>query len=196
MITGIVLAGGESRRMGCRKALLELDGETFLERVVRTLREGGCDDVVVVLNGDVETDRLTEGAGGRSTPGGGAGSEQIDSLRAGIRALPADAEAAVVLPVDHPMVQPSTVATLIAAYRRGQRAIIRVRHAGKTGHPVLFAATVFKELLEGHLAEGARSVIRAHEEDQQVIEVDDPGVLVDVDTPAEYDHHIGRRRDR
>ena len=90
MIAGIVLAGGQSRRMGRRKATLEVGGETFLERAVRVLGEGGCSDIVVVLGADEpELPKLTTGSGVRAARSGG-GPEQIDSLRAGLRALPAD----------------------------------------------------------------------------------------------------------
>ena len=96
MIAGIVLAGGRSQRMGRPKATLKVGDETFLERAVRILGEGGCEDIVVVLGvDDPELVDLASGSGARSASSGG-GPEQIDSLRAGLRALPADVAAAVV----------------------------------------------------------------------------------------------------
>lgn len=187
MICGIVLAGGQSRRMGRPKALLRAGADTFLERAVRLLRQGGCDDVVVVLNAeDPIRETIATRAGGRVIRGEGRDSEQIDSLRAGLKALPRDTEAAVALPVDHPRVEPRTVSRLIEAFRSRRAPVILVSHGGEHGHPVLFSSQVFGELLAGKLPEGARSVIHRHDGDVEVLEVDDPGVLIDVDTPADY----------
>jgi nicotine blue oxidoreductase len=195
MIAGIVLAGGASRRMAQAKALLKAGEETFLERAIRILRAGGCEEVVVVLNEpDAQVSDLTSGAGGLSAPGAGSHSEQIDSLRAGLRALPREAEAVVVMPVDHPLVRPTTVALLIGAYRSARPAIVRAVYRGRHGHPVLFASSIFEELLHGPRSEGARSVIRAHQESTAEVEVDDRGVVIDVDTPEDYEKYIGDLR--
>ena len=111
MIAGIVLAAGRSRRMGEPKAFLRLDGRTFLERAVNALREGGCQDVVVVTGpeGDALSMRISAAAaelGARTAANPLAGSEQVDSLRAGLRALDDAVDAAIVVPVDVPRVSP------------------------------------------------------------------------------------------
>ncbi|NIN72598.1 MAG: NTP transferase domain-containing protein [Gemmatimonadetes bacterium] len=191
MIAGIVLAGGRSQRMGRPKGTLKVGEETFLERAVRVLREGGCGDIVVVLGVDApQLPGLTMGSGVRATKGG-EGPEQIDSLRAGLRALPATAEAAVVIPVDHPLIEPNTVTTIIETFEACRAPVVRVFHGGRGGHPVLFAANVFDELLSSELPEGARTVIRAHDGDLVEVDVDDPGVLIDINTPADYEEHLG-----
>src|SRR5262249_10914146 len=100
MIAGIVLAAGRSRRMGTPKAFLTLRDITFLERAVWALRDGGCGEVVVVAGpADDATAREVAGAaerlGARAAVNPETGSEQIESLRAGLRGLGAAAEAAV-----------------------------------------------------------------------------------------------------
>ena len=105
--------------------------------------------------------------------------------------MAATAEAVVVLPVDHPMVKARTVMALIAAYRDSAAPIVRPVYQGKAGHPVLFSATVFDELLHEELAEGARSVVRGHADQCVSVEVEDRGVVVDIDTPSEYERHFG-----
>jgi len=191
MIAGIVLAGGRSRRMGRRKATLKVGNETFLERAARVLREGGCEDIVVVLGVDEpELADFTTGSPIRATRTGG-GAEQIDSLRAGLRALPAAARAVVVIPVDHPLIEPGTVAALIEAFEDGGAPVARVSHKGRHGHPVLFAAAVFDELLNEDLPDGARTLVRSHAADLIDVDVDDPGVLIDIDTPTDYSEHLG-----
>ena len=192
MISGIVLAGGRSRRMGRAKALLDADGRTFLDRTLDALRFGGCDEVVVVLNSqDPIIDDIVARAGAISTPGAGPGTEQIDSLRCGLGRLSESAEAVVVLPVDHPMVKPATVAALILGFRASAAPVVRPIHEGKPGHPVLFASTVFPELLSSELTDGARSVVRAHAHQLMNVEVVDRGVVLDIDTPSEYERHFG-----
>ncbi len=180
--------------MGRPKASLEVEGETFLQRAVNTLIAGGCADVVIVIDPDhpVGPVRAFEG-GVRSAAGSGSGTEQIESLRSGLRATSAAAEAAVVMPVDHPLVRPETVAALIAAFAEGggEALIVRPTFQGKHGHPVLFSAALFGELLHGAAPEGARSVVRSHAGEVSDLEVDDGGVVIDVDTPEEYERWLG-----
>jgi CTP:molybdopterin cytidylyltransferase MocA len=196
MIGGIVLAGGRSKRMGRPKALLEAGGSTFLERAVRVLAAGGCEEVVVVVNSDDPTlADLAEQLGARITHGAGAGSEQIDSLRAGLQALPPELEAVVVLPVDHPLVEPSTVRQIVEAFRAGAAPIVRPVYEGRHGHPALFGAVVFDDLLHGALPDGARTLVRAHAGSTGEVEVDDRGVLIDVDTPEDYEEHVRKGRE-
>lgn len=195
MVTGIVLAGGRSRRMGHPKALLTVGGVSFLERCAASLAAGGCEDVLVVVNSeDPEMERLALAAGARVIPGAGEGSEQIDSLRAGLKQLEPPVEAVVVLPVDHPLVTGETVEALIRAYRESSAPIVRVVYGGKRGHPVLFDRTCFPDVLEGGWAEGARAVIRRYRDVSRDVEVADPGVIADFDTPADLERYLGDAR--
>ncbi len=192
MIGGIVLAGGRSERMGRPKALLRAGEGSFLDRAVHTLRAGGCEAVVVVLNRrDPDVAVLSERSDAHAAWTEADDGEQIDSLRVGLRALPPSCEAAVVLPVDHPLVKPETVGALIETYRKQQAPVVRAVHKGRHGHPVLFSAATFDELLQGDLPAGARGVVRGHARDRVDVEVDDAGVLVDVDTPEDYERHFG-----
>jgi len=191
MIAGIVLAGGRSARMGRPKALLSAGDRSFVEAAIGCLIEGGCSEVIVVVNeGEAELMDLAARAGGVLTWGAGPDTEQIDSLIAGVKALPPEVEAAVVLPVDHPRVKPQTVAAMIRAFAASHPPIIQLRHQGRHGHPVLFAAPLFDEL-KGDLPEGARTVIDRHRAAVHELDVDDPGILLDVDTPDVYEQEFG-----
>jgi molybdenum cofactor cytidylyltransferase len=190
MIAGIVLAAGRSRRMGEPKAFLTVRGRTFLETAVEALREGGCDPVVVVAppaelppGGRIAAEAARLGALPAVNPD--PDSEQVDSLRAGLRVLGARGpEAVVVAPVDVPGVTPELVGRLVAAFHATGAPVVVPARAGRYGHPVLFSRHVFGELLAPQLPEGARSVVHAHAGELVEVEVD--ALPPDVDTPAEY----------
>ena len=190
-IDGIVLAAGASSRMGQAKPLLKIGDTTFLERAIHALRDAGCRYVVAVVNDDDDwAARLADVSGAAMVTNDRAGSEQIDSLRLGIANLPEDSTAAVVLPVDFPNVQVTTIKTLIQEFDSGDAVILNPSYNGSAGHPVIFARAVFPELMKPDLEDGARSVIDAHRSDARTVAVDDAGVLVDIDTPADYDEHV------
>jgi CTP:molybdopterin cytidylyltransferase MocA len=189
MICGIVLAAGRSRRMGEPKALLAAGDETFLRRAVRALREGGCAYVVVVtarLDDEAARQFAEEAAvldaGIAVNPA--AESEQVDSLRVGLRSLPPEAAAAVVAPVDVPDVSGALVRAVIDAHTRTGAAVCLPARDGRHGHPVLFARRVFAELMRPDLPRGARTVIHAHAAD--LVEVPVDALPTDVDTPDDY----------
>jgi molybdenum cofactor cytidylyltransferase len=187
-ILGIVLAAGRSRRMGRPKALLRLGDRSFLRAAVETLSEGGCGDVVVVVaSAAIEAEAWSAGA--RVEWNDARDSEQVDSLRIGLGAAPAGATAAVVHPVDHPLVDPATVRALIHAHGVRPGAIVRPVYAGRPGHPTLFPRPLWPALLDRSLPQGARSVVEAAATETVDVPVDDPGVLADIDTPDAYDQH-------
>ena len=185
-VHGVLLAAGRSSRMGRSKPLLAIDGETLVERGTRVLLEGGCDGVIAVVRAeDDATASLARAAGARVVVNDDPQAQQADSLRLALRELPGDAAAAAVLPVDVPFVQPATVARLIAAFRAGTALVVRPTYRGEPGHPTLFARALFADLAARELPHGARTVIEAHAADTLDIEVDDPGVAQDVDTPED-----------
>lgn len=191
-IDGIVLAAGASSRMGSSKALLEIDGTTFLERAVHTLREAGCRYVVAVVNDDDWVERLADVSGAAVIINDKDDSEQIESLQLGLANLPEDSRAAVVLPVDYPRVNVETVRQLIHEFTNGAARILNPSYNGEAGHPVVFGSELYSDLLAPHGPDGARSIIEEHQREARTIAVDDEGVLIDVDTRADYDKHIKR----
>jgi len=187
-IDGIVLAAGRSSRMGRSKAELELGGRSFLERCLDALLGGGCCSVVVVLGGGEARGDARGGVAYVLNPD--PASEPIDSLRIGLAALPADSAGVAVLPVDAPAVRTDTLRRLIAAFRTASDAsgrVVRPVHDGTAGHPTIFARALFPELRAGGLARGAESVVAAHAAARLDVEVDDPGIAANVNTPDDYD---------
>ncbi|HET9440415.1 MAG TPA: nucleotidyltransferase family protein [Longimicrobiales bacterium] len=190
-IDGIVLAAGASRRMGEPKPLLEVDGASFVEHAIKLLRNAGCRYVVAVVNGDDDwIARLADTSGAAVVINEQTNSEQIDSLRLGIANLPDGYEAVLVLPVDFPRVQPATIERLLAEYARQPAGVLNPAYQGQPGHPVLFARDVAADLLHPDLPAGARTVIEQHAAEARTIDVDDAGVLIDIDTPADYERYV------
>ncbi len=177
--------------MGSPKALLDAGGSSFLARILLSLRAGGAGPLLVVvrdLEGAVALEAGDQGGTLVLNPDPSPG--PISSLQAGILALPPDAEGVLLAPVDHPLFAPGTVAALIRAFRETRPPIVVPAFGGRRGHPVLFGRTLFPELLEEGLPEGARTVVRRYLQGRLQLPVDDPGVLGDIDTPQDYRRHF------
>jgi molybdenum cofactor cytidylyltransferase len=191
---GIIPSAGASARMGQPKALLRVGRETFLERTVGALRRGGCDPVfVVVAEGDEEAARQARTAGARVIENPEPGEGPITSLRLALAALDESAAGLVYLPVDHPLVRPDTVRALLDASRSAAAKLALPVHEGERGHPAVFGRALFAELSDPSLEGGARTVTHRHLDEALLVDVADPGVLTDIDTPETYDEAVGGR---
>lgn len=111
---------------------------------------------------------------------------QLSSLRIGIKAVRGECSGLLMFLVDHPQVRPETVRLMTDRFREGGGEIVVPTCAGRRGHPVLFGASVFDELLTVPLEGGARQVVHARPERVIEVAVDDPGILRDIDTPEDY----------
>lgn len=189
-VAGVVPAAGRSSRMGSPKPLLDADGRTFLQRVVGALSGGGCVPVLVVVrdpSGPVAAMARGAGAGVVENPDPSAG--PISSLRAALRSLDDPVAGCAFCPVDHPRIDPETVERLLEVFRESGAPAVVPRHGDRRGHPVVFREALFAELLEDELDEGARTVLHRHRDDVREVEVEDAGILVDIDTISEYRRH-------
>ena len=196
MIPGIVLAGGKSSRMGRPKALLPIgsSGDTFFDRVTRTLLEAGIQDVIVVVGADADAIRAAARprSGVRIVDNPDYDEGQLTSLLAGLRAIDAaHTTAALMTLIDVPLVSAATVRTLIATQRERGALVVRPVSNGRHGHPVIFGRDLFGELQCADPAHGAQPVVRAHAADMIEVPIDDEGAFTDIDTREEYERFIG-----
>ncbi|HEX2574142.1 MAG TPA: nucleotidyltransferase family protein [Polyangia bacterium] len=182
-ITAVILAAGASRRMGSPKALLELQGETYLARIARTARAAGVSHILVVAgppHGERVRARLPVGAAVIWNPDPGRG--MFSSVQAGVAGLPRGTLSALVWPVDQPLVREDTVRRVLAA-QPGRIAI--PRHQGRGGHPVRIPVACFGPLLALPADATLKELIDRQAALRVDVDVEDEWAVRDVDTPEE-----------
>lgn len=186
-VIAILLAAGESRRMGYPKPLLRIGAATFIAHTTAIILQA-APRMIVVLGAHAARVRPAVPHDARiavvENPDYRNG--QLSSLKVGLRRAIADGAAAVMVHLaDHPTVALATYRDLLAAHERRARPIVIARYNGRRGHPALFDAAVFAELLEAPEDQGAKAVINADPARLAYVDVDDPGVVLDLDTPAD-----------
>jgi molybdenum cofactor cytidylyltransferase len=194
MIAGLILAAGESSRMGTDKALLAYRSRTFLETIIGTLRQAGIEHVAVVLGHHAnEIQRAIDLAGTEVVINQDYRRGQTSSLQAGLRAFHntdakphQEIEAVVLCLVDHPAISAEITEQLIAAFRKSHAPVMIPTYQGQRGHPVLITRAVCSELLTMDSNKGANTVIRSYRDATHFVEVDDSGILLDIDDSEAY----------
>ena len=185
-VKGIILAAGKSERFGYPKQLALVEGIPMLERVVEIALASPLESVVVVLGANAERifpileGKLVQVVVNRDWPEGIA-----SSIRAGLLAIGPEAEAAIFFLADQPFVKPDTVAAIIRSYYQTRKPIVAPTYKGIRGNPVLFDRSTFLELASLRGDKGGRSIIESHPDWVQTVEVNDPGIRIDVDTPQD-----------
>jgi len=185
MIAALILAAGESRRMGRPKALIPFQGLTFVEHLLAATRLPRIGETRVVLGAGAAEIR------GRLPVGDSQivvneewESGPLSSIWAGLRSLPdSDIEGALICPVDHPLVTLRLIGGIVAAFDRSGKAIVLPTFLGRRGHPVLFASRLFSELMSAPLDVGARAVVRAHRGEIEEVPTEEEGVVLNLNDP-------------
>lgn len=168
--------------MGTPKALLEYRGETFLGRLVR-LFSARCSPVIVVLGAHAEEIRAGSRAECTFVFNADYRTGQTSSMQCGLRAVPAAADGVLFTLVDHPAVSRETLERLFTP----GGSVLRVpRFDGRRGHPIWFSSKLIPEFLAIPQDGAARDVVRAHAAETEFLDVDDAGILADIDDPAAY----------
>jgi CTP:molybdopterin cytidylyltransferase MocA len=170
--------------MGTSKQLLLLGDRPVIRWCAGAIIASGVQDLVVVVN--AEGERIVEALEGLSVKvvrNDSAESQMADSVRVGVRALDDRVSGVLVCLSDHPLIAPDTFRTVIQAHHREPDRIIIPCHGGRRGHPALFSRTILDEILSGGTL---RDIIGKDERRVQKIDVDDEGILQDMDTNEDY----------
>lgn len=180
-----ILAAGESRRMGTPKALLPYRGKTFVEHLLEVTRHprAGVLRVVVGAHADEISAKLADQSESivvnRDWQQG-----QLSSIQAAIRSLPAVATGGLLLcPVDHPIISAALVDRLIHEFDSSGRKIVLPVYRGRRGHPLIFHAALYDELLTASPGVGARQVVWAHAAEVSELVTEEEGVILNLNDP-------------
>ncbi len=184
MISGIILAAGASRRMGTPKQSLELAGKPMLQYSVERFLESSLDQVILVVGPDTKWKKARR-RGLRVVVNPSPGRGISFSVKVALDSISPRSEAAVIGLGDKPLLRASTIDSLIEAHRRSDAEIIVPVCRGRRGNPILFRKRLFPELrsLKGDV--GAKVLVESKSYSVEEVPVDDVGVLLDVDVPAD-----------
>jgi molybdenum cofactor cytidylyltransferase len=177
--------------MGRPKALLPYRGETFLDRLIGVLGSR-CSPVVVVLGHEAAVIRagMVRHAEAAIVVNENWHEGQLSSMQCGLRALLAAAEGVMFTPVDFPAIAEETVAALVSRFERGDAPLVIPRYGQRRGHPVCCSRELIQEFLSLPPDAQAREIVHRHSAEAAYVDVDDPGVLLDVDDPEAYHNLI------
>ena len=183
----VVTAAGSAERFGGRKLLTPVDGEPLLDHTIRSLLDGGVSKVIVVVGKDdrAELERDVNAMNdARVWPVENPAPERgmFSSIQEGVQEVSGDV--LLVLPGDMPYVEPETVRLVLDTWQL-QRGIVSPRYRGKRGHPVAMPLAFRDEIRATPVGANLHEVIKKHLEMRVDLDVDDPGVLRDVDVPAD-----------
>jgi molybdenum cofactor cytidylyltransferase len=187
MISAILLAAGESRRMGQFKQLLPLGDKTFVEHCLDSLLASRVDEVVVVTGyRQAEVRNAIGKRAARFVFNPAYQSGMASTIKTGVEALSKNALACLIALVDQPRVATDAIDLLIGTYEEAKPLIVIPTYEGKNGHPVLIDLKLKEEILTMDLGEGLREVIRRHSSQIVHVEVGNRAVLEDCDLPEDY----------
>ena len=188
----VIPAAGFSRRMGQPKLLLPWGGSTVIEHLLAALSHpriiARC---VVCRRDDGELARVVDRAGGQVIQPAVDPPEMKDSVLAALGEIerlwhPAPDEGWVLCPGDQPLLPPGILQPLVAAWDAGTAEVLIPRHGGHKGHPVLFRWQLYGEIRTLGADEGLNALVRHPSRKIEFVDLDVPGILVDLDTPEDY----------
>lgn len=193
MISALLLAAGESRRMGAFKQLLKIGDKTFVAHCVDNLLASRVDEVIIVIGHRESEVRLAIGNSRVkfvSNPGYLSG--MASSIKLGVQALSEEARACVIALVDQPQVGPDVINGLMEAYEKDRPLIVIPTYEGRNGHPILLDLSVREEILTMDLTQGLREVVHRHLDQIARVEVSSSAVLEDCDLPEDYERILNQ----
>jgi len=188
---GLILAAGESRRMGSPKALLRYRDETFLDTLTALLARF-CAPVIVVLGAHAAEIRAASTRPATFVVNPDFALGMTTSLQVGLRAVPPEADGVLFTLVDHPAASSSTLDALLAAANPDDASLVRVpRYRAKRGHPIWFSRELMPEFLALPADGPARDVVARYLDRTEYLDLEDPGIVADIDSPEDYRALVG-----
>jgi molybdenum cofactor cytidylyltransferase len=191
MLAAVILSGGASSRMGSPKALLPYQRRPFLEHLldVTTQPEIGVRRVVLGANAEpiakavnLKADEIVINHEWEKG--------QLSSIQAALQSLPGATDGMLLCLIDHPLVSSPLVRELIETFYKSQKAIVLPVYQGRRGHPVIFSATLYEELIHAPVETGARAVVWAHSRDVAEVSTNEEGCVLNLNDPETLNQAI------
>ena len=188
MISAILLAAGQSKRMGQPKMLLPWDQSTVIEQVITTFLKAGVEDLIVVTGGAREqVERVISPYPVRKVYNNHhVAGEMLSSIQCALSVMRDDSEATLIGLGDQPQIQESSVRLICEEYRDNLSPLIVPSFQMRRGHPWLVARPLWNEILALRPPESTRDLLNRHANEIRYVSVDTPSVLADLDTPEDY----------
>ena len=191
MISGIVLAAGESKRMGRTKQLLAFGSSTILEHVVESLLRSKIGELILVLGHESGPIKARfEGVPIKMTLNPDYRQGMSTSIKSGVLSARPDSQACLIALGDQPLIRTEVVDRLISAYKESGKGIAVPVFEGLAGHPVIFDRKYREDLLALTGDKGGRAIIDAYPDDVLQVEVDSSSVIYDIDKWEDYQQHL------
>ncbi len=194
-LSAIVLAAGESKRMGSPKMLLPFNGMTVIEQVIVNVLSAGISNPLIVLGSDHEA--ILEII--KSHPVSHCYNENyrygmLSSVQCGLASLDDQSSAALILPGDQPMIDTLQIKGVMKAWHESGKGIVMPAYNGKRGHPLIVDMKYRREVMSLPESKGLRTLAERHPDDVMEAETDDPSVLRDIDTQQDYMNELNLTR--
>lgn len=184
----MVLAAGESQRMGQPKQLLPWGKLTMLGQTLRNLRQSDVDDILVVSGHRAEEVAAIAREHNVHTihnPDYAEG-EMLSSLQAALPHVSKNVDAVLVMLADQPLVDAPLINQILDAFRKGTGGLVAPAYKGQRGNPVLIGSRYFDELAALSWGQAPRALLRRHAADLHLVPVESKAILLDIDRPEEY----------
>jgi len=190
-IWAIILAAGESKRMGSPKMLLPFAGITIIEKVVENVLSSNVDKTLLVLGSDAaEIRRIINSYPVMHCYNEDYKNGMLSSVKCGISNLPQGFRAAMIMLGDQPMIGSYVIDAIIKAYNQSGKGLVVPVCGNKRGHPLLTGNKYRKEIVDLDGPEGLKELLKRHPDDLFETEINDPSILRDIDTFEEYRNEL------
>lgn len=194
-VTALILAAGESRRMGAPKLLLPWGDTTVLGHTLRQVHQSRVDDMLLISGHRAQEIAAVAEALGVDVvhnPAYAEG-EMLSSVQVGLRHVPEATAAILVVLADQPLVGPPIIDQLLSAFAAGKGDLIAPTYQGLRGNPVLIGRRYFDELLALPRGDAPRTLLRRHRDHLHLVPVESATILQDLDRPEDYERHRPER---